>query len=73
MIMTNKQSKYQQSVHDHMQARAYGGTGYRVELRSSKWAVISRRTNAKIISCQTKAEAQKRITDKQEHSKGDAP
>jgi hypothetical protein len=57
--------KYQQSQHDRFQARQFGGSGYRAELRGNKWAVISRRTNARIISFPTKADALSWIKNKQ--------
>ncbi len=59
-----RDSKYSQHQHDRFQARQFGDTGYRVELRAAKWAVISRRTNARIIAFQKKAEAEKWIKDK---------
>jgi hypothetical protein len=62
-----RSAKYQQWVHDRFQAGQVGGTGYRVELRGPKWVVISRRTNARIISFQRKGEAERWIKSKQGH------
>jgi hypothetical protein len=63
-LEARKTNKYQQSRHDVLAAREFGRTGYRVELRGGKWAVISRRTNARIISFAKKNAAQKWIDAK---------